>query len=203
MGVEPLTQNIEVPSLLTLYCNMMELLRIRSEIILTASECSILSQIYMQQCEVMKLKNIKLFNDEPISFDLPDLTDSHLVNFLEHGPSHGEKIDLAVREFDKCFLSNFNFRNPDTFKLNILPSGLEEVRAVLQYQLMQKHLLIVATKINALLLASYQRAFSELSLIETSRIAVPNNTVSFLMILNKNMETCNLTYLKLERTKIQ
>jgi len=42
-------------------------------------------------------------------------------------------IDLAVREFDPILLSNFNFRNPDAFKFNILTSGLEEVRAVLQY----------------------------------------------------------------------
>jgi hypothetical protein len=114
-----------------------------------------------------------------------------------------ETIDLAIREFDKSLLSNFNFRNPDTFKLNILTSGLEEVRAVLHYQLMQKQLLIVATRINASLISSYQRAFSELQLIASSRIAVPNSTVNYSMILNKNMETCNLNYLKSERTKIQ
>ncbi len=113
------TSNIDLPSLLTLYCNMIELHRIRSEIILTTSECSILSQIYKQQCEFVNLKNAKLLNDEAISFDPLDFLDSKHVDFTEHGPSHFETIDLAVREFDKCFLSNFNFRNPDTFKLNI------------------------------------------------------------------------------------
>lgn len=52
---------------------------------------------------------------------------------MEDGPSHLEKIDLAIREFDPALLSNFNFRNPDSLKLNILTSGLEEVRAILQY----------------------------------------------------------------------
>lgn len=42
-------------------------------------------------------------------------------------------IDLAAREFDPTLLSNMNFRNPDSFKINILTSGLEEIRAVLQY----------------------------------------------------------------------
>jgi len=42
-----------------------------------------------------------------------------------------DKIDLAVREFDILLLSNLNFRNPDSFKINVLTAGLEEVRAIL------------------------------------------------------------------------
>ena len=87
---------------------------------------------------------------ESISFDQVDIHDdqSEVINYLDEGPSHNTVIDLAVREFDFNLLSNFNFRNPDTFKLNITDAGLEEVRAVLIYQLMQKHLLIVATRLN-------------------------------------------------------
>jgi hypothetical protein len=55
------------------------------------------------------------------------------VDFFQDGPSHKNKIDLAVKEFDSALLSNFNFRNPDTFKINIMTSGLEEVRAILYY----------------------------------------------------------------------
>ena len=40
-------RKIEVPSLLTTFCNMVELMRLRHEIILAASECCILQQIYM------------------------------------------------------------------------------------------------------------------------------------------------------------
>ena len=76
------------------------------------------------------------------------------MNFLDEGPSHNTHIDLAIREFDPTLLSNFNFRNPDTFKLNITDAGLEEVRAILMYQLLQKHLLIVGTRLNQLLLDS-------------------------------------------------
>ena len=47
-----------------------------------------------------------------------------------------EKIELAISEYDTNLLSNVNFRNPDSFKINILTSGLEEVRAILHYQLM-------------------------------------------------------------------
>ena len=41
-----------------------------------------------------------------------------------------------------------NYKHPDAFKLSVLTSGLEEVRGVLAYQLMQKNLLIVATRQN-------------------------------------------------------
>lgn len=71
-----------------------------------------------------------------------------LINYFDDGPSHSTSINLAVREFDKALLSNFNFRNPDSLTLNITDAGLEEVRAILMYQLLQKNLLIVATRIN-------------------------------------------------------
>ena len=56
-----------------------------------------------------------------------------MINFFDEGTSHSINIGLAIKEYDPCFLSNFNFRNPDTFKFNITDAGLEEVRSVLMY----------------------------------------------------------------------
>ena len=39
-------RNIEVPSLLQTYCNLMEFLRLRNEIIIAASECNVLRAVY-------------------------------------------------------------------------------------------------------------------------------------------------------------
>lgn len=47
-----------------------------------------------------------------------------------------EKIGLAIREFDPALLSNFNFRNPDALKINVMNSGLEEARIILSYQVL-------------------------------------------------------------------
>jgi len=112
---------------------MIELHRLRNEIILTASECVVLKQIYKQQCELANCKNIKIEISDGISFIgiNTDDGDMKIVNFTDEGPSHHLTIDLAIKEFDPVLLSNFNFLNPDTFKLNILTSGLEEVRAIL------------------------------------------------------------------------
>jgi hypothetical protein len=73
---------------------------------------------------------MKTMHDSGILFDqVPSSeTEVGLVNFVDDGPSHMTRIGLAVSEFDSSILSNFNFRNPDSFKLNLLTSGLEEVR---------------------------------------------------------------------------
>ena len=42
IGLDLSGRRIEVPSLLTTFCNMVELMRLRHEIILTASECTAL-----------------------------------------------------------------------------------------------------------------------------------------------------------------
>ena len=39
-------RNITCPTMLKVYCNMMELNRLRSELIITASECAMLRDVY-------------------------------------------------------------------------------------------------------------------------------------------------------------
>ncbi len=119
---------------------MIELHRLRNELILAASETAILQDIYVKQCELVGQRNTNTQIGEGITFDQlsPAESEVEIVNFIDHGPSHQENIGLTVREFDKALLSNLNFRNPDSFKLNILTTGLEELRAVLYYQLLQK-----------------------------------------------------------------
>lgn len=115
---------------------MVELHRLRNELILAASETAILSEIYLKQCELMGVRNSSTQLPEGISFDQYDYSESSdvkLVNFVDHGPSHQDVIALAAREFDPALLSNLNFRNPDSLKLNLFTSGLEEIRAILSY----------------------------------------------------------------------
>jgi len=137
---------------------------------------------------------------EGINFEDIGDSGSGLVNFLDHGPAHQESIGLAIREFDPVLLSNFNFRNPDSFKFNVLTSGLEEVRAILHYQLLQKHLLIVATRINSLLIDSSVRALAELSLLEMKKIMIPNAIVRYQKVLNKSFDSINGTTVKMEQS---
>ena len=50
-------RNIFVPSLLQTYLNMVELHRLRNEIMLAASETAILQEVYVKQCELVGVRN--------------------------------------------------------------------------------------------------------------------------------------------------
>ena len=60
----------------------------------------------------------------------------HFVNFIEEGPASDLEIKLAINEFDQQLRSAVNFSDPECFKALILPLGLEELRAVTAYEIM-------------------------------------------------------------------
>ena len=108
---------------------------------------------------------------------------------MDEGPAHQVKIGLDVQEFDPTLLSNFNFRSPDALKLCITTAGLEEVRAVLAYQLMQKHLLIVATRANGLMMNTCQKACTELEMLRNHRISLPNSVFDVNNVYIRNSDS--------------
>jgi hypothetical protein len=112
-----------------------------------------------------------------------------LIDYLDEGPAHGLDIGLDIKEFDPSLLSNFNFRNPEAFKYCITTAGLEEVRAVLAYQLMQKHLLIVATRVNSLMMNTCLKACSELELLRSHAISTPNSTFDVSNAYSRNSDS--------------
>ena len=122
---------------------------------------------------------------------------------MDHGCAHNHPIDLAIKEFDPTLLSNFNFRNPDAFKLNVLTSGLEEIRAILQYQMLQKHALIVATRLNQLLIDTAVRGSVELRLLEGKKITLPNSIVDYNRLVNRNFDSINFAAIKSESLKFK
>lgn len=70
------------------------------------------------------------------------------VNFVEEGPAHGLKIELAINEFDKLMASSVNFSDAECFKASITPLGLEELRCVVQYEIVNLQALVVAVRTN-------------------------------------------------------
>lgn len=138
-----------------------------------------------------------------INFENVDIHDDQAerINFFDEGTSHTIQIGLAAREFDPCLLSNLNFRNPDTFKINITDAGLEEVRAVLMYQMLQKHLLIVATRMNQLLIDNSMKAISEINLLQNHQIATPNSTVDVSTLFSRNADNISGILIKESKRK--
>jgi hypothetical protein len=62
-------------------------------------------------------------------------TNDNLVNFIEEGPASDIDIDLSINEYDRTLRSSIDFSEPESFKALMLPLGLEELRTVLQYEL--------------------------------------------------------------------
>ena len=63
------SRNVEVPSLLHIYCNMMELMRLRHEITLAASECKALAKVYEDQIRACRKTDAKVELPDSISFE--------------------------------------------------------------------------------------------------------------------------------------
>ena len=186
---------------------MMELMRLRHELIFTMSECQVLKAVYLNQIDRCSLKGTKVDLPDSISFpelEVDDDSETKLINFCDEGPSHHLDIGFDIKEWDPKLLSNVNFRAPDAWKLCITTAGLEEVRAVLRYQLMQKHLLITATRVNQLMMDNCEKAMSELDLLVPNGgvpISVPNSTINIFDCFSKNADQLSIPNIKTVRSK--
>lgn len=87
-------------------------------------------------------------------------------NYVDTGPGTemAIKTDLSIREFDPTLISNLNFSDPEAFKALICPLGLEELRAVVRYEVLNLQTLVIAARHNQILLDTCQRQISEIEL---------------------------------------
>lgn len=73
---------------------------------------------------------------------------------------------LAITEFDKSLISCINFRDPLCFKTMLTSCGLEELRAVVHYQIMHMQVLTVAVRTNQELLDPCIKPLTELGMLK-------------------------------------
>ena len=66
---------------------------------------------------------------------------------------------------------------------------------------MQKHLLIVATRMNQLLMDNCLKAMSEVELLKNSNISLPNSTIPVLEAFSKNADQLSVSNMKSIRLK--
>ena len=78
----------------------------------------------------------------------------------------GVETYLAITEFDKSMISWINFRDPLCFQTLIWSCGLEELRAVIHYQIMHMQVLIIGVRLNQEMLDPSLKALSELNLLK-------------------------------------
>ena len=71
---------------------------------------------------------------------------------MNDGRKLEDKVDIDFMEFDSTLCANLDFKSESCIKALFLDLGVEELRAILHYQVMQQHLFIVAIKTNQFLM---------------------------------------------------
>jgi len=183
---------ISIPSMLILSCNTIEALRLRNTLSASLEQAAVLEKLFLKQTRLMGKDGLIYFQDKLKFVEyLPGATEN-FVNFIDDGPASDLDMKLAINEFDPTLRSALNFSDPECFKALILPLGLEELRTVVRYEVMNLQLLIVATKTNQIQLDNSQRKLCEIGFLESGfTVANPVFNV-FEQLQGKNLFESNL-----------
>ena len=95
-------------------------------------------------------KEGKVFSKDSFNFDTNLSGGDNWKNYVDSGPGMETFVetDLAIKEFDPSMTAVLNFANPEAFKALVCPLGLEELRVVVHYELVNVQALIVAVRHN-------------------------------------------------------
>jgi hypothetical protein len=95
-------------------------------------------------------KENKVFFKDALNFETHLSGGNNWKNFVDTGPGMETfvKTELSVKEFDPTLTAVLNFSDPEAFKALVCPLGLEELRAVVRYELLNLHIMIVAVRHN-------------------------------------------------------
>lgn len=77
------------------------------------------------------------------SFDTTAISGSY-TNYVDYNDGSTLQSDLAFTEFDPSLKASLNFNSDCCIKALLTDLGVEELRAVVRYQLLQKQILTVA-----------------------------------------------------------
>lgn len=83
-------------------------------------------------------KENKVFFKDSMNFETHMNGGENWKNFVDTGPGMETIIstELSVKEFDPTLTAVMNFADPEAFKALVCPLGVEELRAVVRYELL-------------------------------------------------------------------
>lgn len=121
---------------------------------------------------------------------------------MDVGKGSNLGLKLPVNEFDPTLAAHLNFTHGQSFQILITHLGVEELRAILHYQMMQHQLLTIAVGKNQLLADGWMKTLSELDFLSTKddlEFVLPSPNLKLSSILSKNVEGFNLDSLNKEK----
>lgn len=110
--------------MLILFCNLIEVIRLRERLIADVTESKILSEVFDTLKDLANKGGLNQLAKTPIPFHQPDGSSSDHVNFFDDGTLTGHELDLAVNEFDSTLKANLNFMNSESVQCLVLDNGL-------------------------------------------------------------------------------
>ena len=139
----------------------------------------VLKNVFGEQCTLMG-KEPKVSFSESFKFQTHLSGGNYWYNYVDSGPGMETFVEstLSIKEFDPSLAAVINFSDPEAFKALVCPLGLEELRAIVRYEIINLNLLVIAVRHNQLLLDSSQRALAEVDLFEKGfLVAAPTSEI--------------------------
>lgn len=93
-------------------------------------------------------KEPKAFFENPLNFESHIVGGENWKNFVDEGPDTIFPTTLSIKEFDPTMCAVMNFADPEAFKALVTPLGLEEMRVVVRYEVMNLQLLTIGVRHN-------------------------------------------------------
>ena len=92
-------------------------------------------------------KQLQVKLNDSINFNTKSI-ENNQINIVDSNHGLNKQFDLPFTEFDNTLSINLDFKSDSCIKALMTDLGVEELRAILHYQIMQQQLLTVAVKTN-------------------------------------------------------
>jgi hypothetical protein len=165
-------------------------------------ETTVLSSIYKEQLAKANKSTWKLIGHDPIPFETQAISKDNM-NFVDKNDGSKLELGLAALEFDASIGANFDFKSESCVKALMMSLGVEELRAVVHYQLMQKQLLAIAVLRNQAVTDGTLQGLEELELLKRKpALTVPGAAIRLVDVLSKAVDGVHVEQSKAEQARL-
>lgn len=175
------TISSDMPDDLQILCNYFEAFNFKLQLEQHYEETQALESVHRKLALSMKRESVEVefvnfFSGHP-----------HISN-LRDWPGSKSSFKLPAFEVSPILTENLDLKSPTGFKLMLLPLGLEEFKAVTEYQVMHKHLLIVSSILNQYAFDKWERQIAEIEIARTMNYVPKKTKVHWPSVLGRKGE---------------
>ena len=125
---------VRSPSMMQMACNVLEVIRLREELIQSIHESNALAQVYQQQCKLAN-KNDDVQFPNSLNFNVANIH-KESINIVDSNKGKTKEFSVPFMEFDSNLNINLDLKSESCIKALMTELGVEELRGILHYQMM-------------------------------------------------------------------